>query len=186
MDIHTIVFILKNKTQLPIPKNSFLPSARLIHLLTEPQSFGWKPLQNKSGVCFLDMNEWKLNIHENTILSFIRITRTGYISPHTSKKKIDAMEHFALLIGAGMDDCPFRKAADIYYTNIKKQEEIKSYNKKLSRLNPMTPEEDMYQLFDWGVADRNNMLSANDMHWSATGEITIGRYYIRRRRNIND
>lgn len=186
MSIHTIVFILNNNIRLPIPKNSFLPSARLIHLLTEPHTFGWKALQNKSGVCFLDMNGMHLNIHAHTILSFIRITRTGYISPYTNIKKIEALEHFALLIGAGTGDCPFRKAADIYYASIQKQEELKSYNKKLSQLNPMTPEEDRYQLFDWGAISHNNMLSANDMGWSVAEEIAPGRYYIRRRRNINN
>ena len=59
------------------------------------------------------------------------------------------MEHFAILIGAGANDCPFRIAMDEYITKIKDIKDEQDRYQKKSEENPMTPEDDIHNLYYW-------------------------------------
>ena len=187
MQTHTIVFILDNGINIPIQQSFFPPSARRIHILSNPEDYGWKSTEKKSGICFIDMKG--MSISADIILSFMRIIRTGYISPQTSKEKVELLEHFAILIGAGEKECPFREAADTFYTVCEREAEIKKMQEKLKALNPMTPYEDIYGLYQWGVA---RICNIRTLYIPAGWNTTISAaplvahesaaYYVRKRR----
>jgi hypothetical protein len=183
MIIHTIVFILDNDINIPIQKSLFPPSARRIHILSNPEEYGWKRVEKKTGICSIDMKG--MSISADIILSFMRIIRTGYISPQTSKEKVELLEHFAILIGAGEQECTFREAADAFYAACKREAEIKKIQVKLKALNPMVPDEDIYELYHWSIGKIHDIIiqylpARWDVTISASALIPI--YYVRKRR----
>ena len=183
MHTHTIVFILDNGINIPIQKSFFPASARRIHILSNPEEYGWKPTEKNSGICSIDMKG--MSISANIILSFMRIIRTGYISPQTSKEKVELLEHFAILIGAGEQECPFREAADTFYAACKREAEIKKLQEKLKALNPMRPHEDIYELYHWSVAQVHDIIIQYlPTRWDVTISASpLGSiYYVRKRR----
>ena len=145
--IHTIVFKL-DKVNIPIEKRLFPMSARTLDIMCNPGKFGWKPIKNKGGISHIDMTSF--NICPSTILKFIQIIRNGFIPLNFGM--LDAVEHFAILIGAGYDKvCPFRIALDKYYKKCKEKEEKEKKKKDYIHSNPMTPNDDIYHLYQWKV-----------------------------------
>ena len=146
--IHTIVFKL-DKVNIPIEKRLFPMSARMLNIMCDPGKFGWKPIENKGGISHIDMTGF--NVSSSTILKFIQIIRNRFIPLNFGM--LDAVEHFAILIGAGYEkNCPFRIALDKYHKKCKEKEEIKEKKKDYPHRNPMTPKDDIYHLYKWMVS----------------------------------
>ena len=148
--IHTVVFVL-NETEIPIEKALFPDSARTLNILCNPKKYGWsKAKENNDGIVYINMKD--MGIKCCVILEFIRIVRNkkarigGYDNHFISE-----MEHFAILIGAGANDCPFRIAIDEYIIKLAEKKKEQEILERHCMLNPMTPKDDIYHLYDWKV-----------------------------------
>ena len=178
MNIHTIVFMLDD-CSLPIEKKLLSESARLINILTDPNGYGWKgEVNEKTGICYMDMKD--LGITKRTILEFIRTIRQGFPSMSITELDMDNMEHFAILIGAGGVDCPFREAIN----NTSLNNNMEDIEPNINAYNPMIPPEDIYHIFQWRVMRDHD--SANAREWSVTVQagISVGNnvnFYYRKR-----
>jgi len=148
--IHTVVFVL-NETEIPIEKALFPDSARTLNILCNPKKYGWsKAKENNDGIVYINMKD--MGIKCCVILEFIRIVRNkkarigGYDNHFISE-----MEHFAILIGAGANDCPFRIAIDEYIIKLADEKKEQERNEQMHERNPMTPKDDIYNLYNWEV-----------------------------------
>ena len=188
-DIHTIVFKTSH-ADLPIERKLFPVSARTLNIFCNPEKYGWAPaIRSDAGIVNIEMRG--LGIDLSSILEFVRTLRNGFLDPrHYSMEK---MEHFAILMGAGGEGCPFREIVDKHRAQCKQKktkEEIKE-NKTLEmlRLCPTKPSEDIYELFNWElatpIAARENLVLEE---WTPMGPcatpvgVGSGFYYYRKRK----
>ena len=164
---HTIIFLLDNM-EIPIEKALFPESSRTLNIICNPQKYGWSHTENKEdGITYIDMKN--MDIKMNVILEFLLIVRNKKITREYDADFISEMEHFAILIGAGADDCPFRVAMDKYIKKLEKiKEEEEKYQKKREE-NPMTPKDDIHHLFCWEVDSYHCMRPyLRTSEWSST------------------
>jgi len=144
--IHTVVFKLDH-IDLPIDRNLFPDSAHTLNIFCNPKKYGWTNSNADNDICYMNMQG--TNICPQTILGFIRILRNKQVINDLDNKLIEKMEHFAILIGAGKDECVFRIAIDNYNAKCKKKEEHTKLLEELIRANPQTPEKDIDKLYYW-------------------------------------
>lgn len=191
-DIHTIVFKTSH-ADLPIERKLFPVSARTLNIFCNPEKYGWAPaIRSDAGIVNIEMRG--LGIDSSTILEFVRTLRNGFLDPrHISTEK---MEHFAILMGAGDEGCPFRKILENYRVQQQQKKEKKANrdNKErialeMLRLCPRIPAEDIDDLFYWeldNVAYARDHLSSDE--WVPMGPcpapsgIGTGLYYYRKRK----
>ena len=146
-NIHTIIFILDNM-EIPIEKALFPESSRTLNILCNPQKYGWSQTKNKEGgITYINMKN--MDIKMNVILEFLLIVKKKKITREYDDDFISEMEHFAILIGAGTSDCPFRVAMDKYIKILEEIKEEEDRCQKEREKNPMTPKDDIHHLYYW-------------------------------------
>lgn len=180
--IHTVVFML-DRVNIPLERKLFPESARILKIFYNPEKYGWRPTEHTDHICRINMRE--MGISPNTILEFVRIIRNGVIGD-ISEFLLRKIEHFAILIGAGADDmCPFRKVLDNYRENIKLK--LNKYRKLIEK-NPMTPEQDIYQYYNWMVRPTCHSAAAIADGWSLTIPLPDNKhsYYFRKLKDSDE
>ena len=180
-DIHTVIFELE-KIGVPLEKKLFPPSARTLHIFCDPEKYGWHPTEKQNGICHIDMKGF--GFEPTTILDFIRIIETGsQVIPHLTLEQQRQIEHFAILIGAGGLDCPFRQATNEYKAQCQKIHENKYLYQQ--QIGPMTSAQDYQQLYKWKVAHASSAPLGN---WSVTVPTIRGTqyYYYRQRKTVEN
>ena len=157
--VHTVVFQTV-EGQVPVDRKLFPASSYTLNIFCNPEKYGWHGQETEPGIYYLDLRELGCNIHPRTILDFLRIVQSGkvieiYPASREDEYQIKMVEHFALLIGAGIHAmCPFRIAMADHRDRC---EEIAcAEREQMRRYNPMTPREDYKQLYDWKVRHVSN------------------------------
>ena len=187
-DIHTVVFETASGA-VPIERKLFPESARTLNIFCDPEKYGWGPIVKSDGIVYIKMKG--LAIGPPCILEFIRTLRNGFVDPrHISTEK---MEHFAILMGAGDEECPFRKILENYRVQQRQKKENRDNKERIAlemlRLCPRIPAEDIDDLFYWeldNVAYARDHLSSDE--WVPMGPcpapsgIGTGLYYYRKRK----
>ena len=178
-DIHTVIFELENM-KVPLDKNLFPPSIRTLHILCDPEKYGWRPTEKQDGICHIDMRGF--GFEPTTILDFISIIKNGsQVIPYLTLEQQRQIEHFAILIGAGGSDCPFRQANDEYKAQCQIIRENGHLYRQQISTNPMTSAQDYQQLYKWKVAHASSAPLGN---WTVTipTERGVQYYYYRQRK----
>ena len=188
-DIHTIVFILDH-AEIPIEKQLLPESARTLNILCNPREFGWGAIHHKKkkdGVVHIDMKG--LQMGSSTILEFMRTLRNGFLDCHPIA--VQAMEKFAILIGAGGPGCPFQDIVDSHREQCKQKEAERERRKSRITNHPSRPVDDIDHLFYWELVSSDHArenLSSDE--WvpmgpcAAPSGISTGLYYYRKRKPI--
>ena len=125
----------------------------------------------------LDLTALGATVRLSQVVMLIRFLRTGLINEHN----IRAAQYVAILCGGC--DALDRYEIQLDEDNARKQKEEKEENRRLKE-NPMTPKEDVYQLFDWrtGVAQ----LSKAWGHEGFNITVRVGACYYYRREKTGD
>lgn len=119
----------------------------------------------------LDLTALGATVRLNQVVMLIRFLRTGLINEHN----IRAAQYVAILFGGC--DALDRYEIQLGEDNARKQKEE---NRRLKE-HPMTPKEDVYQLFDWrvGIAHQSEVWEHEGFNVTVTSK---GPYYHYRRK----
>lgn len=123
----------------------------------------------------LDLTALGATVRLSQVVMLIRFLRMGLINEYN----IGATQHVATLFGGC--DALDRYQIQLDEDNARKQKEEKEENRRLKE-NPMTPKEDVYQLFDWraGVAQLSKAWGNEGFDITVTS--VVPHYYYRRKK----
>lgn len=123
----------------------------------------------------LDLTALGATVRLSQVVMLIRFLRTGLISEYN----IRAAQYVAILFGGC--DALDRYDIQLDEDNARKQKEEKEENRRLKE-HPMTPKEDVYQLFDWrtGVAQHSKAWGHEGFNITVTSVVPY--YYFRKKK----